>query len=301
MSQLSFQNHCSACEATSAQWARVNARTDSRQDVSTPGKPFPIPPTFGTDSHPYARQIGYTEIMIVPEPEIPQNKVRIQPEYNVVVKKNFDMDYVKELIANIFPPGSLSEDAVPMPSRPNVPTPPGMSLRHDLSGLALGDALPSPKPYVPTPPYEQISASEMDDAFPPPRPYVPPRPPPRTYGLEMEDAFSPPRPYVPPRPPPRTYGLEMEDAFSPPRPYVPPRPPPRTYSSGLEKEGAIIPPPRPNVPLPPDAPPIQGLSGSNPEDVLPTPRPNVPLPPDAPPNQSLFVSNTEDALSFVTI
>ncbi|KAL5353456.1 hypothetical protein ACLOAV_001493 [Pseudogymnoascus australis] len=300
MSQLTFQNHCSACEATSAQWARVNALADSKQDVSTPGKPFPIPPTFGTDSHPYARQIGYTEIMIVPEPEIPQNKVKIQPKYNVVVKKNFDMDYVKELIANIFPPGSKLEDAVPMPPRPNVPSPPGLPLRHDLSGLALEDALPSPKPYVPTPPYEHISCSEMDDAFPPPRPYVPPRPPPRTYGLEMEDAFPPPRPYVPPRPPPRTYssGLEKEGAIPPPRPYVP-TPPYETLPGS--NPGDALPTPRPNVPLPPDAPPTQGLSGSNPEDVLPTPRPNVLLPPDAPPNQSLFVSNTEDALSFVTI
>lgn len=173
MSQLTFQNHCSACEATSAQWARANACTHSKLGLSSPGKPYPIPPTFGTDSHPYARQIGNTEIMTVPKPEVPQNKVWIQPEYTVVVTKNADMDYVKELVANIFPPGSKSEDAGPMPPRPNVPTPPGVPPRYRLSGLKMEGAIPPPRPYVPTPPYEHLSGFKPEDLLPTPRPNVP--------------------------------------------------------------------------------------------------------------------------------
>ncbi|KFY98539.1 hypothetical protein V500_01639 [Pseudogymnoascus sp. VKM F-4518 (FW-2643)] len=262
MSQLTSQNHCSACEATSAQWARANASTHSKLDLGSPGKPYPIPPTLGTDSHPYARQIGNTEIMTAPEPEVPQNKVWIQPEYNVVIRKNADLDFVKELVANIFPPGSKSkEGAGPMPPRPNVPTPPGVPPRYRLPGLKMEGAIPPPRSYVPTPPYECLSGFSPEDALPTPRPNVP----------------------LPPDAPPNQSlsRFNTEDALLTPRPNVPlpPDAPPNQSLSSFN-----LPTPRPNVPLPPDAPPNQSISGFNPEDALPTPRPNVPLPPDAPPN-----------------
>ncbi|KFZ10482.1 hypothetical protein V502_08101 [Pseudogymnoascus sp. VKM F-4520 (FW-2644)] len=236
MSQLTSQNHCSACEATSAQWASANASTHSKLDLSSPGKPYPIPPTFGTVSHPYAKQIGNTEIMTVPEPEAPQNKVWIQPEYNIVIKKNADMDYVKELVANIFPPGSKPEDAGPMPPRPNVPTPPGVPPRYRLPGLKVEGAIPPPRPYVPTPPYECLSSFSPEDALPTPRPNVP----------------------LPPDAPPNQSlsSFNTEDALPTPRPHVPlpPDAPPDKSLSGFNPKDAL-PTPRPNVPLPPDAPP----------------------------------------------
>ncbi|OBT68407.1 hypothetical protein VE03_02800 [Pseudogymnoascus sp. 23342-1-I1] len=197
MSQLTFQSHCSACEATSAQWARANVCSHPKQDLSTPGKPYPIPPTFGAESHPYARQIGDTQIMTVPKPEVKQNKAWMQPKYNLVVKKNVDMDYVNELIANIFPPGSKPEDAGPMPPRPNVPTPPSVPQRHDLSGLEIGGFFPPPRPYVPTPPYERLSGFNPEDVLPPPRPYVPTPPYEGLSNSNPEDVLQPPRPNVP--------------------------------------------------------------------------------------------------------
>lgn len=110
--------------------------------------------------------------MIVPEPEV-QNKVWIQPEYNIVVKRDADMDYVKELVTNIFPPGSKPEDAGPMPPRPNVPIPPGVPPRYRLSGLEMEGTIPPPRPYVPTPPYECLSGFSPEDTLPTPRPNVP--------------------------------------------------------------------------------------------------------------------------------
>ncbi|OBT88766.1 hypothetical protein VE02_02405 [Pseudogymnoascus sp. 03VT05] len=265
MSQLTPHPHCSACEATAAQWTRVNACTHSSLDLSSPGKPYPIPPTFGTESHPYARQIGETQFMVAPapEPEVPQNKVWIKPEYDVVVKKNFDMEYVKELVANIFPPGSEPEDAGPKPPKPNMPTSPGVPPRYCVLNLKVEDAIPPPRPNVPgKPPRKCLSGLEMGPAVPPPRPYVPAPPYERLSGFNPEDVLPNPRPNVP----------------------LPPDAPPNQGLAGFDRKGAL-PNPRPNVPLPPDAPPNQSLSGFNPEDVLPNPRPNVPLPPDAPPNQ----------------
>ncbi|OBT52240.1 hypothetical protein VE04_08201 [Pseudogymnoascus sp. 24MN13] len=197
MSQLTPQPHCSACETTAAQWTRANTPTHSNLDLSSPGKPFPIPPTFGTDSHPYARQIGETQFMIAPapEPEAQQKKVWIQPEYDVVVKKDVDMEYVKELIANIFPPGSAPEkDAIP-PPRPNVPDRPP---RKCLSGVEMVDAIPPPRPNVPgRPPRKCLSGLEMVDAIPPPRPFVPTPPYERLSGFNPEDVLPNPRPNIP--------------------------------------------------------------------------------------------------------
>ncbi|ELR10754.1 hypothetical protein GMDG_05009 [Pseudogymnoascus destructans 20631-21] len=239
MSQLTPQTHthCSACEATAAQWTRVNACTHSNLGLSSPGKPYPIPPTLGTESHPYARQIGETQFMTAPEPEVQvtQNKVWIQPEYDVVVKKDVDMDYIKELIANIVLPGSKSEDEGPMPPRPTIPT---------LSGV---------------PPNYCVLNLKVEDAIPPPRPNVPGRPPRKSFsGVEMVDAIPPPRPYVPTPPYELLSGFQTEDAFPTPRPNVPlpPDAPPNQGLSGFQPEDAF-PPPRPYVPLPPDAPPNQ--------------------------------------------
>jgi hypothetical protein len=169
-----FQSHCVACETTAAQWARINACPHSREDLSTPGKPYPIPPTFGTDSHPYAKQIGFTELMTIPEPEVSQDKVSTQPQYEPAVKKPIDMGYIKELIANIFPPTSKSENnpgsTIP---KPNIPIPPIVPPKYHLEGLEMGPDVPPPRPYVPTPPYESLFDSEPEDAIPKPRPNVP--------------------------------------------------------------------------------------------------------------------------------
>ncbi|OBT49452.1 hypothetical protein VE00_00366 [Pseudogymnoascus sp. WSF 3629] len=237
MSQLTPQTHCSACEATAAQWTRVNACTHSNLDLISPSKPYPIPPTFGTDSHPYARQIGETQFMTVPEPEVQvtQNKVWIQPEHNVVVKKNVDMEYVKELIANIFPPGSEPEDVGPMPPGPNVPMPPGVPPRYCVLNLKVEDSIPPPRPNVPgRPPRKCLPGGGMEDAIPPPRPYVPTPPYERFSGFKPEDGLLTPRSYVP----------------------LPPDAPPNQSLSSFDRKGAF-PTPRPNVPLPPDAPPNQ--------------------------------------------
>ncbi|KFY21684.1 hypothetical protein V493_07196 [Pseudogymnoascus sp. VKM F-4281 (FW-2241)] len=167
MSQPAFQSCCSACKTTAAQWARANASIPSKLDLNLPGKPYPIPPSFGPESHPYARQIGDTECMIAPEPEVSQDKVWIRPEYNVVVKKIVDMDYVKELIANILPPGSKpEEDAALMPQKPSVPATPGVPPRKCHSGLEMDGFLPPPRPYVPTPPYEGLSGFRGRSSIP---------------------------------------------------------------------------------------------------------------------------------------
>lgn len=137
--------------------------------------------------------------MTVPEQEILQNKVWIQPEYNVVVKKNVDMDCVKELIAYIFPPGSKSKDAAFPPPRPYVP--PRPPPRTYSSGLEMKDVIPPPRPYVPTPPYENLSGSNPEDALPTPRPNVP-LPPDASPTQPLpcsspEDPLPTPRPNVP--------------------------------------------------------------------------------------------------------
>lgn len=170
-----------------------------------------------------------------PEHQATQNKVWIQPEYKVVVKKNVDMEYVKELIANIFPPGSEPEDVGPVPPGPNVQTPPGVPPRYCVLNLKVEDAIPPPRPNVPgRPPRKCLSGAEMVDAIPPPRPYVPTPPYERLSGFKPEDLLPNPRPNVP-RPP---------DAL------------PNQSLSGFNPWDAF-PTPRPNVPLPPDAPPNQ--------------------------------------------
>ncbi|KFY07225.1 hypothetical protein V492_07338 [Pseudogymnoascus sp. VKM F-4246] len=229
MFQLAIPSQCSACETTAAQWARANASPPPSK-LSSPGKPYPIPPTFGSESHPYAKQIGQTEIMVVPKLEVPQNKGWVKPEYDVVVKKKVDMECIKELIANIHPPG----------------VPP----RHLLSGPDI----PPPRPYVPTPPYEHLSSFKPEDFLQSLWPNVPlpPRP-----GKPKDDALPTPRPNVPlpPDAPPNQglSGFQAWGALPTPRPNVPlppDAPPNQSLSAGL-------PTPRPNVPLPPDAPPNQ--------------------------------------------
>lgn len=144
--------------------------------------------------------------MNVPEPEIPQNKVWIQPGYNIVI----NLDYVKELVANIFPPGSKQQGAGPMPPRPNVPTPPGVPPRYRLSGLKTESGIPPPRPYVPTPPYEHLSGFKPEDLLPTPRPNVPlpPDAPPNQSLSDFNpgDALPTPRPNVslPPDAPPNS-------------------------------------------------------------------------------------------------
>ncbi|KFX98476.1 hypothetical protein V490_02292 [Pseudogymnoascus sp. VKM F-3557] len=227
-----FQNHCSACEATAAQWARINVCPHSRQDLSTPGKPYPIPPTFGTDSHPYAKQIGFTEFMVAPEPKPSQDKVFPQPQHEAAVKKPVDMDYIRELIANIFPPTSKSENnpGTTFP-KPNIPIPPIVPPKYRLEGLEMGPDVPPPRPYVPTPPYESLLDSEPEDAIPKPRPNVP----------------------LPPDAPPSQgiSSFDTKDTIPKPGPNVP-LPPDKRPDQSLSG-----PYPRPNVPLPPDAPPNQ--------------------------------------------
>ncbi|KFZ05937.1 hypothetical protein V501_07883 [Pseudogymnoascus sp. VKM F-4519 (FW-2642)] len=200
MSQLTPQRRCSACEATSAQWAIANTPTHSNLDLSSPGKPYPIPPTFGTDSHPYARQIGETQFMVTPasEPEPQQKKGWVKPEYDVVVKKEVDMEYVRELIANILPPGSAPEEGAIPPPMPNVP---GRPPRKCLSGLEMVDAIPPPRPNLPTSPYERLAGFNPEDVLPNPRPNIPlpPDAPPNQglSGLNPEDALPTPRPSIP--------------------------------------------------------------------------------------------------------
>ncbi|KFY30278.1 hypothetical protein V494_08200 [Pseudogymnoascus sp. VKM F-4513 (FW-928)] len=169
MFQLPTPSQCSACETTAAQWARANASPPPSK-LSSPGKPYPIPPTFGSESHPYAKQIGQTEIMVVPKLEVPQNKGWVKPENDVVVKKKVDMECIKELIANIHPPG----------------VPP----RHLLSGPGI----PPPRPYVPTPPYERLSSFRPEDILQSLWPNVPL--PPRPGKPKDDDALPTPRPNV---------------------------------------------------------------------------------------------------------
>lgn len=116
-----------------------------------------------------------------PESEVPQDKVWIKPEYKVVVKKNVDMEYVKELVANIFPLGSEPEDIGPMP-----PGPP----RYCVLNLTVEDAIPPPRPNVPgKPPRKCLPGGGMGDTIPPPRPYVPTPPYERLYGFDRKGAF----------------------------------------------------------------------------------------------------------------
>lgn len=148
MAHPAIQSRCAACEVTFAQLARANSivkTTQAKQGLSSPGKPYPIPPTSGTDSHPYGKQIGNTEFIIAPELEVPQTKVWIQPQYHVV-RKYVDLDAVKGLVASIYPPGSQTLEADPKPG-PNVPRPPNAP-RFKTSDAAD----PMPKPNVPLPP-----------------------------------------------------------------------------------------------------------------------------------------------------
>ncbi|KFX96917.1 hypothetical protein O988_05110 [Pseudogymnoascus sp. VKM F-3808] len=227
-----FQGHCAACEATAAQWARINACPHSKEDLSTPGKPYPIPPTFGTDSHPYGKQIGFTEFMVAPEPGVSQDKVSTQPQYEPAVKKPVDTDYIKDLIANIFPPTPKPEtNPGPMFPKPNVPIPLIVPPKYRLEGLEMGPSCPPPRPYVPTPPYESLFDSEPEDAIPKPRPNVP---------------------LLPDAPPSQGISnLDTKDVMPRPGPNVPLPP------DALPNQSLSGPYPRPNVPLPPDAPPNQ--------------------------------------------
>lgn len=131
-----------------------------------------------------------------PKNKVPQKKDWIQPDYNVVVKKTIDMDYIKELISNILPPASNAEDTAPMPPKPNVPTPPGVPPRHRLSDSRMDAVTPPPRPYVPTPPYEGLLDFNSVGVIPKPGPNVPL--PPDTPPTQNFSGPTPtPRPNVP--------------------------------------------------------------------------------------------------------
>jgi hypothetical protein len=133
--------------------------------------------------------------MVVSEPEVSQDKVSTQPQYEVVEKKPVDMDYIKELIANIFPPASKSEEDSSLAQlKPNVPIPPIVPPKYRLGGLQMGPDVPPPRPYVPTPPYESLFDSEPGGAIPKPSPNVP-LPPDALPNQNLSGPY--PRPNVP--------------------------------------------------------------------------------------------------------
>lgn len=170
---------CAACVATRAQLAKLDSSTQTIEVFSTssqtenevqsepksdpesnsdpepdahfssPGKPYPIPPTSGTDSHPYAEKVESNDSVATAEAKVPETKAWIQPKYHVVIEKDVDADVetINQLVAGINLPDSKEAEAAAAPKpTPNVPLP---SNTPPIDSLV---AAPRPRPNVPLPP-----------------------------------------------------------------------------------------------------------------------------------------------------